>query len=116
MMTTPLDILVWHRIEFHVLMGATTGQSDLSLYTYPDADDDVGNYTEQIVQTGATYGASPATQYILGQGWAIQHNTPDTYFSNWEINNTGYPGPEPFRLGTGSPNGNMTNSVAIHMN
>jgi hypothetical protein len=113
-MTTPLDILVWHRIELHLIMGATTGSSDLFLYTYPNADTDIASYTETISQTGATYGASPATQYILGQGWAIQHNTPDTYFSNWGINTTGYLGPEPFRQGQGSPSGNLANPIAIH--
>jgi hypothetical protein len=113
-MTTVLDINVWHRIEFHVIMGATTGSSNLFLYAYPDTDIDISSYTETVTQTGATYGAPPATQYLLGQALGTQTNLVNTFFSNWALNNTGYIGPAPFRAGLGSPAGGLTNPIAIH--
>jgi hypothetical protein len=113
-MTTPIAINVWHRIEFHAIMGAGTGSADLFLYTDPNADVDLPNYTETISQTSAAYGAPPANQYILGQGQSTQKNMPPTYFSNWAISDVGYLGPAPFRQGLGSPMGNLPNPIAIH--
>jgi hypothetical protein len=113
-MSTVLAINVWHRVEFHAIMGATTGSSNLFLYAYPNTDTDILDYTETVTQTGATYGAPPATQYLLGQAFGTQVNLADTFISNWAMNNTGYIGPAPFRAGLGSPTGGLTNPVAIH--
>lgn len=114
--TTVVTAGQWYRLEMHMHFSGVRGTSSTELYIYADDDVDTDNYTELVTQTSADYGASAATQYILGQAWGTGQSIPDQYFSGWELNNLGYPGPSPFRLGLGSPSGNMTNPVAIHMN
>jgi hypothetical protein len=113
-MSTVIIPNVWNRIEYHTIMGAGTGSSDLFLYMNPNADIDLPYYNETISQTSASYGSPPATQYILGQGWGQQLSMPPFYYSNWAISDGGYIGPAPFRQGLGSPMGNLPNPIAIH--
>ena len=88
MTSTPIVAGVWHRVEFHVLLGGS--------------------------QTSQDYWQNTADGFTLGQDYNARANTAATYLSNWEINTTGYPGPAPFRAGLGSPSGNLANPVAIH--
>lgn len=99
----------WQRIEFHMIMGTSLGSYDL--YYYGDADSNT--YTDYVFNNHQNYGASTANTYSLGEA-SFQPNTPSTYYSAWELNTTGYPGPAPFRQGLGSPSGNLTNPIAIH--
>lgn len=100
----------WTRIEFFADMGATTS----TLNYYSGANTDTTTITHSITQSPGNYGATGTCNSItLGQGANSQANTPTTYFSNWQVNNTGYPGPAPFRAGAGCP-GILTNPIAIH--
>jgi hypothetical protein len=110
--TTPLVAGAWYRIEFRATLSTTVGTADLFLYA--GANVDTTTATEHISQTAQNYGTSSADTASLGMDYFNQINTPAVYFSNWQINNTGYPGPAPFRQGLGSPAGNLANPVAIH--
>jgi hypothetical protein len=112
--TTPIAFNTWYRVECHVIFGAGTGFSELRLYASPNADNELAQYTETISQNTGAYGAGPGQQYILGQGIGYNDVVENTFFSNLEINNIGFPGPAPFRLGKGYPAGGLTNPIAIH--
>jgi hypothetical protein len=103
----------WYRLEFHALMTTSSNSGSSQLYLYSGADVDTNNYTDTISQTGANYGTALADTYILGCNNTPQNNTPASYFSNWQLNTTGFPGPAPFRAGKGCP-GILTNPIAIH--
>jgi hypothetical protein len=103
----------WYRVEFHAIFASSaTGVADLYIYE-GNASDDV-TPTASLNLTGQNYGTTSIDTCSLGEDVIYQANTPNTYFSNWELNNTGYPGPAPFRQGLGSPSGNLTNPIAIH--
>jgi hypothetical protein len=103
----------WYRVEFHTLLSSsTTGVADLYIYE-GNASDGV-TPTASLNLTGQNYGTTTIDTCSLGEDVIYQTNTPNTYFSNWEVNDTGYPGPAPFRQGLGSPSGNLTNPIAIH--
>jgi hypothetical protein len=101
----------WHRIEFRATIGGT-GSADL--FYYGEDAVDSPDYTDSVSQSGQDYGTDPADRFRLGQSVIGLANLPTTRFSNWELNNTGYPGPAPFRAGRGVPAGNMTNPIAPH--
>lgn len=103
----------WNRVEVRTTLSATVGSTDLYVYMGADADSDTP--TEHIIQSSQNYGTTAVNTLALGQGVGFQLNSSPTYYSNWEVNNSGYPGPAPFRPGKGVP-GILTNPVAIHMN
>lgn len=115
MSSTPLNSGEWIRVEFRATANIISGSSDLYLYQGPDTDG--VNYTDTVSQTSQNYQTNNINYAMLGQAIAFggQANTPDVYFSGWEVNNTGYPGPAPFRQGLGVPMNNQPNPVAIHM-
>jgi hypothetical protein len=108
-MTNALTLNQWVRIECRMQFSSTTGNIDLKLFLEADAE----NPTETVSVTNWNLGASAASNFYFGSGFA-EPNKPITYYSGLELNNVGWPGPAPFRLGRGMPNGMMTNSVAIH--
>jgi hypothetical protein len=102
----------WNRVEFRCLIAGGAGSADLFLYSGLDVDTDTA--TEHVTQTLQNYGSTNMGIYTIGNFHNFQTAAPVTYFSNWALNDTGYPGPAPFRLGHGSPAGNLTNPIAIH--
>jgi hypothetical protein len=101
---------VWNRVEMNV--NFTAGSTSLFVYADPGADG--LDYSDSITQTGANYGGATCNLFPLGLAVGYSEATPPTYFSNWQLNNTGFPGPAPFRQGLGSPAGGLTNPIAIH--
>jgi hypothetical protein len=112
LMATPLVSSQWTRVELHVACDASAGSAELYYYANDDVDTDV--YTDMVSQTGANYTSSTCDAVYLGQILSQQKNIPNIFFSNWEVNTTGFPGPAPFRAGKGVP-GILTNPIAIHM-
>jgi hypothetical protein len=110
---TPITAGEWHRIEVHVLMGTSGGLTEVQYYSGDNVDSIT--MTDSVTHSGQNYGSTSLGVVGLGQWWAYQLNTPTTYFSNWETSTDGWIGPAPFRQGLGSPSGNLTNPVAIHM-
>lgn len=115
--TTTATAGVWHRVEVRVQVGAgTTGSADLRIYTDSAVDSDT--YTETVGQTGKNYALTTLNEGLLGSyvfnGTTQQINTPTVYFSNLEINDSGYPGAAPFRVGKGAPTGNLSSPIAVH--
>lgn len=110
-MTTGLVAGVWNRVEFTATLSTTVGTATMSLYADPNADGVTP--TETVSQTAQNYGTSTMNQVSLGMDNGWQTNTPTFYFSNWQFNNTGYPGPAPFRPGKGFP-GILPYPIAIH--
>lgn len=103
---------VWTRLECHVLMGTTGGVADLYLYDGDAADGDLP--TEVVGLTGQNLGASSVDVATLGQSVNAKRNMDPIFYSNWEVNSTGYPGPAPYRAGKGVP-GILTNPIAPHV-
>lgn len=111
-MVTALAAGIWNRVEFTATLGTSTGSASMSLYQDPNSDGAVP--TETISQSGQNYGTSTINTTTLGMDYGSgQNNTPVIYFSNWQMNNSGYPGPAPFRAGKSCP-GILTNPIAIH--
>lgn len=100
----------WNRFEFTATFSTTVASSELRLYLWPD--EDATTPTETITQTGRNYSAATANQFRLGCGNPLVSQN-STLHSNWQLNNTGWPGPSPFRAGKGVP-GILSNPVAIH--
>jgi hypothetical protein len=117
LMSTPLAAGEWVRVEFTSTPSTNfTGINDLYLYQGDDVD--TVNYTDHAGQTGLYTGNTSYNTIQLGQSSNFgggQANTPAVYFSNWEVNNTGWPGPAPFRQGLGVPMNNQPNPIAYHM-
>lgn len=111
--STPVVTGEWARIEFRSTINSS-GSADL--YYYGGANVDTTTYTDSVSQASQNYGVLSAATFRLGHSNSNLANIPTIYFSNWELNNTGYPGPAPFRQGLGTPSGNLTNPIAIHMN
>lgn len=109
-MPTVITAGAWHRVEFRATLSATVGSADLTYYSGDSVDSE--DATDTVSITGQNFGSATANRFTLGPDWSYQANMLDTYLSNWELNNTGYPGPAPFRQGLGYPTGNLTNSVA----
>lgn len=110
-MTTAIVAGVWNRIEFTATLGTSTGSASMSLYAGSNADGVTPD--ETVTQSAQNYGTTTINSASIGMDYGWQTNTPTVYFSNWQINNTGYPGPAPFRPGAGCP-GILTNPIAIH--
>lgn len=117
LMSTPIAAGEWVRLE----LTSTPSQSFNGindLYLYQDNNVDTTTYTDHVSQSGLFTSSTSFDTVQLGQSSNFgngQSNTPATYFSNWEVNNTGFPGPAPFRQGLGVPMNNQPNPIAIHM-
>jgi hypothetical protein len=106
--TNALVLNSWARVEARYKFGTgTAGEFDLSLYL--DADSD--SPTESISATGWNMAAATANFFTFGSGFNDVHK-PLTYWSGLEINNTGFPGPAPFKA-RGVP-GIQPNPIAVH--
>lgn len=108
-MTTALVGGEWNRIEVRALI---SGTADLRLYKGDAADSSVA--TESIAQTGANYGPEAYfEEWRFGQHVTTGNSIMTVYTSSMELNNSGWPGPAPFRAGKGCP-GVLTNAIAPH--
>jgi hypothetical protein len=110
-MTTLPSIGDWNRVEVRATLSTTIGSADLYLYRGDIADTDTPS--DVVSMAGQNFGTGTANAYILGPAFSVA-NMDAMYFSNWEVNDTGYPGPAPFRAGRGVPSGNMTNPIVVH--
>lgn len=111
MSSAPLVAGVWQRIEFRATVTSNPNNGSAELYYYADADSPIA--TDSVSQTSQNYGTGTVDMFSLGQGAGSQRNTAPIYLSNWELNDTDWPGPAPFRPGKGVP-GILTNPIAIH--
>ena len=110
MSSQAVQVGAWTRVEFFADM--FNGTSTINYYADPNTD--TTTITHTLIQTATSYGASGTCDAVtLGQGAHSQANTPTTYFSNWQLNDSVYPGPAPFRPGAGCP-GILPNPSAIH--
>jgi hypothetical protein len=105
-MTTPAPLNKWLRIEAWFSFSTTAGDAELRLYT--DADSDAASET---ISLGTAWVTNNANAFAFGQPFATG-NKPTTYFSGLELNNTGWPGPAPFKV-KGVP-GIQPSPVAVH--
>lgn len=105
--TVPLG--AWFRVEGWYQFSTTSGNGEVRIYiTEPDGV----NPDETLNLSNVNMGTSNCTAYTFG--YAIgRANLPHAYVSGIEVNNTGWPGPAPFRPGKGVP-GILTNPIAIH--
>jgi hypothetical protein len=112
MTSTPIVSNTWYRVEFRATCTFSSDTADLYLYADDNADGDT--YDDHISITGQ-FSNTHADGVSLGnnQSTGGQTNIPATYYSGWEVNTTGYPGPAPFRAGKGVP-GILTNPICIH--
>lgn len=106
-MATPAPLNQWLRLEAWFKFSATLGEIQLRLYT--DADSDTA--FETISASNLALSASTANSFAFGQPLPTG-SKPTMYFSGLELNNTGWPGPAPFKQ-KGVP-GYQPNPVAIH--
>jgi hypothetical protein len=107
--TNGISLNKWYRLECRFQFSTTTGNCELRLYDEPDSDTPL----ETITASSRNFGAATANSFAFG--YAISHtNQPDMYISGLELNNVGWPGPAPFRLGRGSPSGALTNPITVH--
>jgi hypothetical protein len=112
-MTTGINVGEWNRIEFRATVSnGSSGTADLYLYAGANADGVIP--TEHVSQSGQNYGTNTINTVTIGADYFSQTNTPTIYYSNFQVNTTGYPGPAPYRAGLGTPTGNLTNPIAIH--
>lgn len=112
--TTALTAGQWLRIELHATFTSVRGTSSSEMRLFMDDNVDTDTPTEIVSQTGGDYGVLPASQYFVGAAWdPVQKSQPNTFWSNWELNNIDWPGPSPFRAGKGVP-GILTNPISIH--
>jgi hypothetical protein len=105
--TNSLPINEWVRVEGRYLYSTTVGSAELNLYLDPDSD----TPDETISGSGWNMGAANSNSFAFGSAFAVA-NKPTTYFSGLELNNTGWPGPAPFKV-RGVP-GILTNPIAVH--
>jgi hypothetical protein len=101
----------WMRIEARVQPSTTTGNADAWLYKGNDVDTD--NVSDTITMSGQNFGAASATNYLYGYT-SPSANLPQMFLSGVGLSSDGPLGPLPFRLGKGSPAGNLSNPIAIH--
>lgn len=109
--TNSLPLNEWCRVECRIQFSTTTGNFELRLYLDPDSD----TPTETISGSNLNLHAATANSFAFGSPFSVA-NKPTTYYSGLELNNTGWPGPAPFRLGKGFPMMNLSNPIAIHQN
>lgn len=106
--TTSAILDNWFRLEGRIQFSATTGNYEIRLYMEADSD----TPTETISATNQNLGAASANNFLFGYAFGATNLTP-MYVSGLELNNTGWPGPAPFK-NKGVP-GILTNPVAIHV-
>lgn len=106
--TTVVPTNQWFRIGVRMLFSTTVGSVELRLYLDPDSD----TPDETISASGWNMGAASANSFAFGYPATVT-NRPTMYISGLELNNTGWPGPAPFRAGKGVP-GIQPNPIAIH--
>jgi hypothetical protein len=107
---TSLTLNQWYRLEGRFQYSATTGNWELDIYQEADSD----TPTERLSGSNCNFGAASSNSWLFGYAFS-ETSSPDLYISGLELNNTGFPGPAPFRQGLGTPSGNLTNPIAIHM-
>jgi hypothetical protein len=100
----------WFRVEMTVNVSAGTS----TVNYYAGADVDTNNVTATASQSGGSYGGTTCNSFSLGQDITSSTGVPTIYYANFQLNNTGFPGPAPFRRGLGNPAGNLTTPLAIH--
>lgn len=101
----------WMRIEARVQASTTTGNADVWLYEGDDVDS--VDVTDSIVMSGQNFGAASATNYLYGYTSSAA-NWPQMFMSGVGLSSQGPLGPLPFRLGKGSPSGNLSTPIAVH--
>jgi hypothetical protein len=107
--TNPVALNQWYRLECRFQFSTTTGNWEAQLFDAADSDTPL----ETISASGWNLGAASSNSFVFGYAFG-RTNQPDMYISGLELNNTGYPGPAPFRQGLGSPMGNLANPIAVH--
>ena len=103
----------WNRVEFFANVQSAASTGTLRLYAGDDVD--TFNITDTVTQNNANYGFTYTSGCALGQLAGVNYSYPAIYVSNWQVNNTGWPGPAPFRQGLGVPMNNQPNPIAYHM-
>jgi hypothetical protein len=99
------------RIEARVQASTTTGNADVWLFAGNDVDTD--DPTDTITMSGQNFGAASATNYLWGYT-SSSANWPQMFLSGVALSSEGLLGPLPFRLGKGSPSGNLSTPIAVH--
>lgn len=97
----------WFRVEARFQYSTTVGQGELRLFLEPDSD----TPTETVSFTGANSGAANSNSFAFGYPF-VSTFMPSVYVSGIELNNTGWPGPAPFKIK--SVPGIQPNAIAIH--
>lgn len=103
----------WNRVEFFANVNSAASTGTLRLYAGDDVD--TNNITDSASQSSANYGYTFTDTIRLGQLGNTTDTFPSIFFSNWQVNNIGWPGPAPFRQGLGVPMNNQPNPIAQHM-
>jgi hypothetical protein len=98
----------WIRLE----LGVNTTSDVATLNMYSGANLDGVTTTDTITQSTGVY--ATCNKFTYGFDGPDSGAQPGYFLSEIQLNNTGYPGPAPWRLGLGAPAGNMVNSIAIH--
>lgn len=97
----------WIRLEWRFKFSTTVGEYELRLYDEADSDEPL----ETLSATGLNLHAANANSFAFASAFPAA-NKPTTYYSGLELNNTGWPGPAPFKA-HGVP-GILTNPTAVH--
>jgi hypothetical protein len=100
----------WTRIEIAFTASGSVGSATANFFA--GADVDTTTVTDTISVSNQNYGTSTASWWYCGFQNSSVANVPTIYYANWQLNNTGNPGPAPWRY-KGSP-GILTNAVAPH--
>lgn len=85
----------WSRMELQFTASSTTTGS-ATLRCYAGTDVDTTNVTDTISATSQNYGAATADWWYCGMANSVA-NVPTIYYSGFQVNNTGLPGPAPWR-------------------
>jgi hypothetical protein len=101
----------WCRVELNINYSGSSAQG--YLFIGANSDGDLSDYDDSATLSGASFGSSSSNLFAIGYPITISGETAAlTYFSNWQLNNTGYAGPAPWYF-QGSP-GFLPNAVAPH--
>jgi hypothetical protein len=107
--TSSMVANAWMRVEARIQHSATTGNGEMRFYA--DADADTDSPTETVTFTNQNLARNDCDTTFFGYAKAMS-GLEDMYMSGLEVNNTGWPGPLPFKQ-KASP-GYQPNAVAIH--
>jgi hypothetical protein len=105
--TNAIPVQNWFRVELRAEFSATTGNADIRYYEDADTED----ATDVLSVSSQNLGGPTADQFLYGYSFKVANLT-DLYLSNLELNNTGWPGPAPYKV-KGVP-GIQPSPVAIH--